>query len=259
MKGKTGVFGMITLLAFGMLAGEANTSQEGQRAQMQRLIEQEGGVVTRATAGGVIRVVLATDRIDGNAVAPTVRQMQGLLDRAVELGKMPPAGTFQETVGAAWRVPGTTIAIVVLEDGFLPSVVVAPEQGWAVVNVTALAADSPKPELLADRARKELWRALVWTLAESHETGCVMRHATNLKELDEVTTQVPSPDPMFRLVCGVSRRKLRSIVRATYRDACEEGWAPAPTNDVQKAIWEKVKADRERGPTNPITIPPPKR
>ena len=29
---------------------------------------------------------------------------------------------------------------------------------------------------------------------------------------------------------------------ASYKKACQEGWAPAPTNDVQKAIWEKVHA-----------------
>ena len=45
--------------------------------------------------------------------------------------------------------------------------------------------------------------------------------------------------------------------RDTYYGACREGWAPAPTNDVQKAIFDQVKADKERGPTNPITIPPP--
>ena len=27
----------------------------------------------------------------------------------------------------------------------------------------------------------------------------------------------------------------------TYRKAVEEGWAPAPTNDFQKAIWEEAK------------------
>ena len=40
--------------------------------------------------------------------------------------------------------------------------------------------------------------------------------------------------------------------RATYLKACEEGWAPAPTNDVQKAIWEKVHAM----PTEPLKIKP---
>ena len=37
---------------------------------------------------------------------------------------------------------------------------------------------------------------------------------------------------------------------ATYLTACSEGWAPAPTNDVQKAIWEKVHAI----PKQPIKI-----
>ena len=46
---------------------------------------------------------------------------------------------------------------------------------------------------------------------------------------------------------------------ATYETACREGWAPAPTNDVQKAIWAKTLDEKERGPTNPITIPPPKK
>ena len=28
----------------------------------------------------------------------------------------------------------------------------------------------------------------------------------------------------------------------TYKRACEEGWAPAPTNEYQKAVWDKVHA-----------------
>ena len=36
----------------------------------------------------------------------------------------------------------------------------------------------------------------------------------------------------------------------TYKEACEEGWAPAPTNEIQKAIWDKVRAT----PKNPMKI-----
>jgi hypothetical protein len=43
----------------------------------------------------------------------------------------------------------------------------------------------------------------------------------------------------------------------TYRQAYMEGLAPAPTNHYQRAIIEQVKADKERGPTNPLKIPPP--
>ena len=50
---------------------------------------------------------------------------------------------------------------------------------------------------------------------------------------------------------------MTSYIKATYLRACHLGWAPPPTNDVQRAIWEKIKAEKERGPTKPITIPPP--
>lgn len=48
-------------------------------------------------------------------------------------------------------------------------------------------------------------------------------------------------------------------VVATYQTACREGWAPAPTNGWQRAIWERALSEKERGPTNPILILPPNR
>ena len=48
-------------------------------------------------------------------------------------------------------------------------------------------------------------------------------------------------------------------IESTYRKACREGWAPAPTNDVQKAIWEDINATKERGPANALPIPSPKK
>ena len=63
-------------------------------------------------------------------------------------------------------------------------------------------------------------------------------------------------DRIIKHLKGIGVKPAR---RTTYKRACQEGWAPAPTNAYQKAIWEQVKADKERGPTNPITIPPPKK
>lgn len=42
----------------------------------------------------------------------------------------------------------------------------------------------------------------------------------------------------------------------TYRQACIEGWAAHPTNDVQRVVWKSVINERRRGPTNPIRILP---
>ena len=44
-----------------------------------------------------------------------------------------------------------------------------------------------------------------------------------------------------------------------YQQACREGWAPQPTNDAQRTFYRQMRERIERGPTKPITIPPPKK
>ena len=43
---------------------------------------------------------------------------------------------------------------------------------------------------------------------------------------------------------------MKMVKIGTYRQACQEGWAPAPKNDEQKAIWNQVHAI----PDKPIKI-----
>ena len=43
------------------------------------------------------------------------------------------------------------------------------------------------------------------------------------------------------IVANCNKRGIPTLRHGTYRSACEHGWAPAPTNDVQKAIWEEAK------------------
>lgn len=52
---------------------------------------------------------------------------------------------------------------------------------------------------------------------------------------------------------GVSEVGMRFV---TYRQACIEGWAANPTNDVQRTVWKSVLDERRKGPTNPIRILP---
>jgi hypothetical protein len=63
----------------------------------------------------------------------------------------------------------------------------------------------------------------------------------------------------MKVIRFMSHWGIERAERMTYEVACREGFAPAPTNDIQKAIWERIKADKERGPTNPLKIPMPKK
>ena len=72
----------------------------------------------------------------------------------------------------------------------------------------------------------------------------------DLRSLDRIQLEALSPEPLFKMQDGCSARNMRSARRGTYRRACEQGWAPQPTNDVQKAIW----AEFHTKPTEPMQI-----
>ena len=150
-------------------------------------------------------------------------------------------------------------AVIRLEetDTFPGFMSVYPEAFCAVINVKALAADGASKEIVVERLRKELIRAALFVLGSGYSPSpCLARPIANLEELDNLNVPILSPETMTHLK-AMPKLGIHEIRFATYYQACREGWAPAPTNDVQKTIWDQIKSDKERGPTNPITIQPP--
>ena len=145
---------------------------------------------------------------------------------------------------------GTSIAAVELvERDDATTLTLMPEDFKATVNVKALASDGAAPDVVASRLQKEVSRAALYLMGSGCALGDVTRPIRGLKELDGITFPSAQPETLTHLnaknVAGVQ------LVRfASYAQACQEGWAPAPTNDIQKAIWEKVHAP----PTKPMKI-----
>ena len=147
------------------------------------------------------------------------------------------------------------LSLYVIDDEKLPMSLVAPEGRWAFVNVAPLAQGrGEKPAFLEARVKKEMARI-----------GCLVLGGISSTYRENLLGFVDSPDGLDKftddtlpvdgpLRCG---RYLLSLGVKPYRDvtykrACQEGWAPAPTNDIQKAIWDEVHAL----PTEPIKIKP---
>ena len=122
--------------------------------------------------------------------------------------------------------------------------VVMPDNAAATVNIAALSADKPSPEVLENRVCKELWRGLIYTLGggNTYVQQCVMKQISSLPELDALPSRTACPDAFIRVSESAKALGIQSARRVTYRQACKEGWAPAPTNDVQQAIWDEVHA-----------------
>ena len=145
------------------------------------------------------------------------------------------------------------VAIFIIEDETLPPILVAPENKWALVNITPIAKEQ-RPIFFEQRTKKELSRAFAYLCGAtgSKYERSLTRGITSQAELDKNYDYELPMDIVQRFWDYMKPLGVLPAQRATYLKACEEGWAPAPTNDVQKAIWDKVHAM----PTEPIKIKP---
>lgn len=144
-------------------------------------------------------------------------------------------------------------SLFVIDDPSMPSILLAPEQKWVMVNVAPLKAGRGEKEaFFAARVQKELTRAFAMLCGATSSnypdslTACV----TDVDSLDKFADcQLPN-DVIARFASYLKGYGITPYQMKTYRKACQEGWAQPPTNDVQKAIWDQVNTI----PADPIKI-----
>lgn len=125
------------------------------------------------------------------------------------------------------------------------------DDGWAIVNAKAVTEGARNDTFKAARLRKEMIRAF-YSIAgslNSNFPNSVMRSIRSPKDLDKLRDVIPV-DVHVRTIENLKTIGVTPTQITTYLQACKLGWAPASTNDIQKAIWNKVHA----APKNPMKI-----
>lgn len=153
---------------------------------------------------------------------------------------------FEALISMANDSKHNACVIAIVDNAKFPQLLCAPDNRVAVVNVRPLMADKPVPEKLAQRSWLMAYRGfgVVMGGAWSSQRVGLMRPAETLAELDAISGRASAPDAHFPIDAFCRARKVATGGITSYRDACVEGWAPAPTNDVQKAIWDGVKSGK---------------
>lgn len=144
------------------------------------------------------------------------------------------------------------VVIEIVNEGSAPVILAAPDNGWAKLNVAYLLHDKPNESTLNERVVKQFWRTLgaAMGVGVSAFQPCLMRNMATLKDLDKCKVDRPGPSTLNSIHESAIFFGIEPLKVASYMKACHEGWAPAPTNDAQKAIWDKVHAT----PKNPMKI-----
>lgn len=216
---------------------KAEIMEKFRQARAKNRVET-GGIVYSLPKGKVIEV------INRQSVVPQ-SSLQAAAD-SVKFHSILPINFVSEKSDKA----GVVIEIV--NEGSAPVILAAPDNGWAKLNVARLMEDVPTDIIRNQRVVKQFWRTLgaAMGVGVSAFQPCLMRNMTTLKDLDKCKVDRPGPSTLNSINESALFFGIEPLKVASYMKACEEGWAPAPTNDVQKAIWDKVHAT----PKNPLKI-----
>lgn len=244
---------IIAIPAVILAASNVVAEADAIAAERMAIAAKAGGMVEKPGSSRGRIVFINTQReVDAENIRMAVKSLGDILARyRVDVVESAPA-----QAGELKAKFGADVAVVVADEGGAPALLAAPEEGWSVVNVRALQnglkTEAAKAKFLDSRCRKEIMRGFACAAGGigSGFPGNIMNVA-KVEDLDLCEEFMPFDKT------SVLKQHLKAIGvtpgrYATYRVACREGWAPAPTNDVQKAIWEKVHAL----PTEPIKIKP---
>lgn len=147
---------------------------------------------------------------------------------------------------------GSAVGIFIVEDAALPVLLVAPEDHWAIVNVTRLAVGAKNPIYIAKRVQKEVARAIVQVCGGSAGVhgDSLMGALRTVDDLDRYPDINFPLDVLARFEFYLRRLGVTPAIRMPYDQAVMTDWCPAPTNNYQKRIWENVHGT----PSNPMKI-----
>jgi hypothetical protein len=224
-------------------------ADEQVKMQPVKRVVREGGLVQTRTPGKKIVLLNTQNAVSSSQLTRMQEDIQTYFQMVVVVVEGSVTNSALQMAQCAAE-KDVAITIGLGKDPGNPALLVAPEDGWALVTVSSLMRDQPNEKKLNNRVQKELWRAFGYLMGATYSPfDCVMKPVRNLHDLDSLTVNVISPACFETILEFAKKQGMSQIRKATYKTACEEGWAPEATNEVQRAIYQdgenKKKAKKE--------------
>lgn len=184
-----------------------------------------GGNITLGGEGKV-QFVNTCDACD-ESLATAAKKISNLLMITTETAK----GAWSlDSADAAYKATGANIAVFIVKSPSLPLSLIAMESRWGVVNAEGMNAKQ------LEKAALRVATVLLGGGSYSKYPASSMRPAASLADLDAVG-ELLTFDSIMSIFPNLEKLGIKQFQIMTYRDACEDGVAPEPANDEQKAIW----------------------
>ena len=227
------------------VAAEKPALSEAERAE--RRYRNTGGIVCKNSENpGMFAFVNAGTDVGFSVYSNVVQELEWIFRiRLVHMSAK--ERVSPSNVRDALKATKANAALFITDDpGNAEAILIAPESRWGILNLAALRLDAPAREVYEKRIRREVWRAFAMTAGSPHTEmeHCLLNPIFSARQLDDFDGNTIGPEPYLRIGKTLEKMGIRQYYRSTYKSACRQGWAPPPTNDVQKAIWDKVQAEK---------------
>ena len=242
------------LCALTCVCAKQNARQAKVSATPQQIAERKaefirktGGFIRKPKSGSGKVVFINAQKRYGSEELAKVADALGKAYRIDIEAKDGSCATVGDTAACVKGAGGITGVVAVEVDPSLPALMIFPDERCALVNVAAFPKDAN-----ASLLRKHVARgfAAASGAMSSQITPTLMSAFDNQRKLAAFPSEDIPADVGMRVRNNLRNAGVSSYVVTTYRHACQEGWAPAPTNEVQKAIWDEVR----QLPSKPIKI-----
>ena len=241
------IFITATLLALASVAAIAQEKTYGGRKlktmtpeeEREWMIKRASNVaIQRFPNAGKIVFVNLQKTVPADSIHPIISDIRDRTGVDVELANENVAFNLSEAA-TQLKAHSATGAIYIIDDPTLPMSLVSAESHWGVVNVAPLKADDA---MTVKRTQKEAWRVFGMTFGASDSTygGCVLAPVSKAADLDAILAESINPAFDRQIIKHLKGIGMKPSRKTTYSRACQEGWAAAPTNKYQQAIWDKV-------------------
>ena len=216
-------------------------TKEEQQERMLNRLRKSGGIL-RIPGKGKVAIVSCADAIKLSILLEKTKAIQDNL--RITMQGVPMKEKF--TIADAPRVMRQLNAQVALffgENPDLPMSLYVPEENWGFVNVAKLKADGAPAAKVDGRVKKMYARMMTLSLgsAFSESPASPMQNVTDVASLDKMPVDGIFFMDYNNILQHLPKVGVTASTITTYRRACYEGWAPAPTNEFQKVIYEGVK------------------
>lgn len=221
-----------------------------QREKLRELRMRQNGGFLDVEGKGHLAVLNAQQQFGEADVTNSLEQLKAFV-RGLQV-KFLPASFSVATAKAEREKSGAGACVFLVDDPSLPMSLIALEEGWGVVNIAPLKDGNPSAEKLALRFKKEFVRvsSVVFSGCKSQYKTSPLQGVSSLAELDKTIGENYGIDTVMAIATHLPEIGVICAKKITYREACQRGIAPQPTNEYQKAIWDQV----HELPSQPIQI-----